>query len=89
MAFLSGLAHITLPNSNQDVWVTGGKDGLIIAADTAAVSREGHFTTYPSTSETVALQIVVEGGKEPAHTVLHAGPCEEDKTRTDKGRPHE
>lgn len=31
VTFLSGLIHITLPNSTDDAWVVGGKYGLIFA----------------------------------------------------------
>jgi len=75
VVFLSGLAYITLPNSTADVWVEGGQSGVIIATDTAAVSTYGHITTYPSSMETIALQIPTEGGLVPNHTVLHSGPC--------------
>ncbi|MCJ1363973.1 hypothetical protein MMC16_003082 [Acarospora aff. strigata] len=75
VAFLSGLAHITLPNSNQEAWVRGGRNGLLIAADTAAVSKEGHITEYPSNTETTALQIPIAEGTLPEHKVLYAGPC--------------
>ncbi|KAI0280680.1 hypothetical protein BGY98DRAFT_914353 [Russula aff. rugulosa BPL654] len=75
VAFLSGLAHITLPNSTVDACVRGGKDGFIFAADTAAVSG-GHLTNYPSNSETVALQIPT-GGTIPQHNVLYSGPCKQ------------
>ena len=75
VAFLSGLAHITLPNSTVDAYVPGGKNGFIFAADTAAVSANGHSTNYPSGSETIALQIPT-GGTIPQHNVLHSGPCE-------------
>jgi fatty acid/phospholipid biosynthesis enzyme len=40
--FLSGLAHITLPNSTAEAWVSGGKTGAILALDTADVSALGH-----------------------------------------------
>jgi hypothetical protein len=74
VAFLTGLAHITLPNSTQEAFVPGGKNGVIFAADVAAVSSTGHSTNYPSTSETIALQIPTGGGI-PQHNVLHSGPC--------------
>ncbi|KAN0113775.1 hypothetical protein V8E52_007428 [Russula decolorans] len=74
VAFLSGLAHITLPNSTVDAYVPGGENGFIFAADTAAVSSKGHSTNYPSNSETIALQIPT-GGTIPQHNVLHSGPC--------------
>lgn len=75
VAFMSGLAHITLPNSKLEAYVKGGKNGLIIAADTAAVSTLGHITEYPSHQETIALQIPTAGGVAPAHRVLHGGAC--------------
>lgn len=77
--FTSGLAHVTLPNTtespNTSVWVQGGKYGLIIAADTANVSRYGHITTYPSDADTVAVQIPFADGAAPGHIALHDGPC--------------
>ncbi|OOF98194.1 hypothetical protein ASPCADRAFT_403988 [Aspergillus carbonarius ITEM 5010] len=32
--FLSGVAHITLPNSTDEAWVVGGRNGAILALDT-------------------------------------------------------
>ncbi|MCJ1371598.1 hypothetical protein MMC20_002817 [Loxospora ochrophaea] len=75
VAFISGLAHVTLPNSTESATIKGGRDGLILAADTADVSRDGHSTIYPSNQETHALQIPTEGGVVPPHTVLYQGPC--------------
>ncbi|MCJ1227600.1 hypothetical protein MMC12_004256 [Toensbergia leucococca] len=75
VSFLSGLAHVTLPTSTESVWVAGGKYGLIIAADTAGVSKGGHITTYPSSQETVALSIPTLDGRIPDHEVLHEGAC--------------
>jgi len=74
VAFLSGLAHVTIPGSTAEAYIPGGKDGFIFAADTAAVSTKGHSTNYPSDSETIALQIPT-GGTIPQHNVLHSGPC--------------
>jgi hypothetical protein len=74
VAFLSGLAHVTLPNSNVDVLIPGGENGLIFAADTAARSTQGHSTNYPSNQETRVLQIPTNGGI-PNHNVLYSGPC--------------
>lgn len=73
--FISGLAHVTLPNGTDEAWVHGGKYGILIAADTASVSNYGHITTYPNAEDTIALQIPFADGKIPAHTVLHSGPC--------------
>ena len=75
MAFLSGKAQLSLPNSTQEATIHGGKDGLIIAADTADVSAQGHITKYPSKKETIAVQIPTADGKVPPHTVLYQGPC--------------
>lgn len=81
VAFLSGLAHITIPNSTQEAWIPGGRNGLIIAADTAAVSKEGHYTEYPSKKESIVLTIPTAGGKVPEHRVLHDGPCQRSEMR--------
>ena len=74
VAFLAGEAHVTLANSSQQAIIYGGANGLIFAADTAAVSAKGHSTNYPSNFETIALQIPT-GGTIPDHNVLHSGPC--------------
>jgi hypothetical protein len=79
VAFLSGLAHITLPNTTAspttEAWIQGGKYGFLLAVDTADVSRFGHITEYPSDSDTVSLQIPLKSGSVPEHTVLYDGPC--------------
>ncbi|KZV63594.1 hypothetical protein PENSPDRAFT_202512 [Peniophora sp. CONT] len=86
VVFLSGLAHITLPEaalpiSNEteyvtEAWVAGGTYGTIFAADTQEVSSFGHVTEYPSGEETRVLQIPTAGGLIPNHTILDAtGPC--------------
>ena len=83
VVFLSGLAHISLPNTTlpidnsstafaTDAWVAGGVFGTILATDVAELSDEGHITVYPSGEETRVLQIPVAGGEIPAHTVLDA-----------------
>lgn len=77
--FISGLAHVTLPNTTvsptTSAWIQGGKYGLIIAADTSGVSKYGHATAYPSDADTVALQVPFRDGKIPDHMVLYDGPC--------------
>ncbi|KAJ5987952.1 hypothetical protein N7481_003162 [Penicillium waksmanii] len=75
VVFLSGLAHITLPNSTADAYIPGGKNGAILALDTADVSSLGHITKYPSQESTVALQIPLGQGGIPGHAVLHDGAC--------------
>ncbi|KAJ5369816.1 uncharacterized protein N7496_005908 [Penicillium cataractarum] len=74
--FISGLAHITLPNSTTEAWIAGGKYGAILALDTVDVSGLGHITRYPSAEETVAIQVPLgEGGVLPDHEVLYEGGC--------------
>ena len=75
VAFLTGKAVISLPNSPQTATIRGGKNGLIFAADTDAVSKLGHTTRYPSEQETIGLSIRTAGGVVPPHTVLYDGPC--------------
>lgn len=77
VAFISGLAYISLPHnmSEASAHVSGGAFGLIFAGDTAADSDTGHRTEYPGITETVLLQVPTCDGGVPAHTVLHEGPC--------------
>jgi hypothetical protein len=75
VVFLSGLAHITLPNSTAEAYIPGGKNGAILALDTADVSSLGHITKYPSQESTIALQIPLGQGGIPGHAVLHDGAC--------------
>ncbi|KAI1261136.1 hypothetical protein F5Y18DRAFT_210290 [Xylariaceae sp. FL1019] len=76
VAFISGLAHITLPDDpTASAYVIGGAFGLIFAADTADVSKQGHITRYPGVIETVALQIPTKNNFIPQHAVLHSGAC--------------
>ncbi|KAL8774438.1 MAG: hypothetical protein Q9194_004027 [Teloschistes cf. exilis] len=63
--FTSGLAVVSIPNSTASVRIKGGRDGLIIAADTVG---EGHVTKYPSNEETVALLVPTLGGSVPKHS---------------------
>ncbi|KAM5439821.1 hypothetical protein MferCBS31731_004231 [Microsporum ferrugineum] len=79
VVFVSGLAHITLPNRTEEAWVRGGVNGAIIAADTADVSEKGHSTVYPSNVQTVSWQIPLRGGVLPKHRVLHRGACKQDE----------
>jgi hypothetical protein len=73
--FLSGLAHITLPDSQAEAWILGGKNGAILALDTVDVSRLGHITEYPSGESTFVMQIPLGSGGVPRHRVLHSGAC--------------
>lgn len=73
-AFLSGRTHITIPNSAQSVWITGGKHGLLLAADTADVSTSGHVSSTGN-EEVTGLMIPTAKGELPSHNVLHQSPC--------------
>ncbi|KAF2020470.1 hypothetical protein BU24DRAFT_487088 [Aaosphaeria arxii CBS 175.79] len=71
--FLSGLAHLTLPNDHStDAFVVGGVGGLLFATDTTGT---GHITRYPSDQETVAIAAPFADGIVPEHIVLNDGPC--------------
>lgn len=83
VVIISGVMRVTVPNSEHESWVKGSS--VLIAADTSSVvTGIGHRTIYPSYGETVGVGIRTAGGKEPAHTVLHDGPCpQNDKTNLD------
>lgn len=49
-----------------------GVNGFLVANDVKGI---GHYTTYPSDKETVALQVPFEGGIVPEHKVLRRGAC--------------
>jgi hypothetical protein len=71
--FLSGVAHITLPQDDSvDLWLVGGKSGLVFAVDTTG---SGHITRYPSDQETVTITAPFADGKIPEYEVLAEGPC--------------
>ncbi|KAJ5224053.1 hypothetical protein N7468_008595 [Penicillium chermesinum] len=59
----------------QYAYVAGGKNGAILALDTADVSKLGHITTYPSSENTVSFEIPLGAEGVPAHRVLYQGPC--------------
>lgn len=74
VAFLSGTAHITVPNSKDEgVWLVGGVNGLVVAADTTG---EGHITDYPSDRVTTALALPFANGVIPPYEVVGKGKCE-------------
>ncbi|EGD86740.1 hypothetical protein H112_05247 [Trichophyton rubrum D6] len=78
--YVSGVAHITLPNRTEETWIRGGANGAIIAADTADASERGHFTVYPSNIQTIAWQLPFKDGALPKHRVLHRGACKRDES---------
>ena len=69
---LSGLAHVTFPFNEEELWITEGINGLVVAADVRGI---GHFTEYPGEEETVALQVMFRDGVAPAHEVVGRGKC--------------
>lgn len=69
---LSGMAHVTLPYGDDDLWIQEGENQVVIANDMDGV---GHNTSYPLDRLTVALQLPFKDGKLPDHTVLHVGAC--------------
>jgi len=73
VVLLYGTINITAPGTRAATIVTGGQNGFLFAADTAATSRTGHETVFET--ESLLLQIPTEGGVIPPHTVLHDGPC--------------
>lgn len=78
--FLSGLAHIRTPDSGlpahlNEVYISGGRHGMLIAADVKEVAAKGHITEFPGRDRTVIAQFPEAGNKTPEHSVLHVGPC--------------
>ncbi|RAL03992.1 uncharacterized protein BO80DRAFT_400106 [Aspergillus ibericus CBS 121593] len=71
--FLSGVAHITLPNSTDEAWVIGGRNGAILALDTAEVSTQGHYTVYPTEESTLVWEVPLV--EVPGHRVLYKRAC--------------
>jgi hypothetical protein len=78
--FVSGLARITLPQDlTKELWVVGGKGGLLLAVDTTGL---GHVTTYPSDQETIAMVAPFKDGLVPEYAVIKDGACEGVQTWT-------
>jgi hypothetical protein len=63
---------VTLPESDDELYIVEGVNGLIVAADTRG---EGHFTDYPSDKPSIALQIPFKDGELPEHRVMRKGVC--------------
>ncbi len=74
---LSGTLRITIPGSSQEVTVVSGKRSLLIAADTADVSRTGHVSSLVGEEEGTSLMIPTANNEIPPHRVIHAGACQE------------
>jgi len=81
VAFLSGVAHLSLPvpvhgnNSALDeAYVTGADGGLSVVIDTEGT---GHITEYPTDEPTATLSITFESVEDlPEHTVVGSGSCQ-------------
>ena len=70
---ISGLAHVTFPFNDQELWIRGGTEGgLIVANDVEGI---GHFTEYPGEEESVALQLPFRDDIVPDHEVVGRGAC--------------
>ncbi|KAI0426735.1 hypothetical protein F5Y09DRAFT_345382 [Xylaria sp. FL1042] len=77
VVFLTGVAHITLPDDNTtDAFIIGGPFGLIFAADTDDVSTKGHRTQHIGLTETILFEMPTADGEVPQYHVLHMGPCD-------------
>lgn len=71
--FLSGVAHLTLPqDESAELWIMGGKGGLLFAVDTLG---SGHVTRYPSDQDTVAITAPFADGEVPEYEVVADGAC--------------
>lgn len=73
--FPTGLSRATVPSRKGLAWVAGGRNGLVLAADTAEVSKDGHTTIYPSNEETVGYALPVPGNKPPTPRRVKKGAC--------------
>ncbi|KAH8885831.1 hypothetical protein GQ53DRAFT_728421 [Thozetella sp. PMI_491] len=72
---MAGSAYITVPGSSQGLYITGGAFGILFAADTADISKNGHRSQYVGVDDTVVIQVPTSDGKIPEHTILHYGIC--------------
>ncbi|KAI2629792.1 hypothetical protein GGR54DRAFT_650077 [Hypoxylon sp. NC1633] len=76
---ITGIVHITLPNATGEASIYGGKYGLMYAEDTKDISRYGHVSWSYGRDEMLAVSFPVKNNVNPAHKVLHHGPCEEEE----------
>lgn len=69
-----------LPDSNITTTIVGGeRQGLLFAADTPDVSKQGHGNYFPGSTDTVFVQVPTAGSIVPKHKVLYQGPCTADE----------
>ncbi|KAI5207828.1 hypothetical protein E4T39_01763 [Aureobasidium subglaciale] len=79
---LQGLVHISLPYSDEEVYIQPGPLSILLVIDQRNVSISGHITDFPGSETTLIAQFPVTGNKIPGHTVLHSGPCGLDDVRS-------
>ncbi|KAI1771914.1 hypothetical protein F4818DRAFT_428256 [Hypoxylon cercidicola] len=80
VVFTKGTGLLTLPDDDTvSVYVSAGEFGILFAADTADVSLRGHGSRAIGVTEVICLFIPTKDGEEPAHEVLHSGPCNADE----------
>lgn len=85
----SGVALLTVPGEDEDsryLFSAGSQFGLLFAADTANVSRQGHDSWY--ITDVTFLQIPTKNGEIPRHTTLHVGSCYATETVGLSARPN-
>ena len=69
---ISGLLHITLEDSKDEAWITGGRYGLLFANDDNTTGHTAHFSSH---DETVLQLSSMAKGFVPKHKFLHNGQC--------------
>ncbi|KAH8889046.1 hypothetical protein GQ53DRAFT_748530 [Thozetella sp. PMI_491] len=69
---LSGRAHVTLPEGDDELWIEAGVNGFMIAID---IVGDGHYTEYPSDKPSVALQLPFSEGRIPEYRLVKSGVC--------------
>jgi hypothetical protein len=69
---VTGAAHVTIPDSSDELWITEQGDQVVIANDIHGI---GHDTEYPLNRDTVALQLPFKDAKVPEYRMLHMGSC--------------
>ena len=76
---LKGMVYVALPHGNDTAYLQGGE--VMFAADTPAVSSEGHISQFVGTSEAVFMSVATPDGQVPAHTVVHSGACGKEEVK--------
>lgn len=73
------MLHITIPNSTEEAFLLGGRNGLVFVGDKPELSLQGHITSNPSEEPALTIQIPTANGKLPKHRLLHKGICTGDE----------